>query len=98
MWAGVGVTAEVASNWPPEPSACTAKYWSWLGSTIAVSKPDFGTVPSGASVLEVGPPRTCQAATSVAPFQLAYSERAPLEAALIASAGAVGGCAFQVNR
>ncbi len=65
---------------------------------MVVSNPLFRVLPSGTSALGLEPAMTCQDATSVAPFQLAYSWLVPSLLAPTASAGWVGGWAFQENR
>ena len=62
---------------PDASSACTAKYESFLVTWIVVSKPCFGTVVTGTRCARSGPASTCHEATSVAPFQLAYTVVAP---------------------
>src|SRR5262249_1800040 len=62
---------DVASTWPVDPSACTARYGSSLWAWITVSNPPFGTTPIEESRFGSEPPSTCQEPTVVAPFQLA---------------------------
>ena len=77
----------------PEPaSACTAKYRPAARVAIVVSKPSFGALATGASVLGEEPASTRQDATAVAPFQLAATVTRPDWPLYAATEGAVSGC------
>ena len=65
---------------------------------MRVSNPDLFDPPTAARLCGAGPARTRQAATSVAPFQLAYTVVEPSLLGETAIAGSVGGCAFHWNR
>src|SRR6202521_837307 len=67
------VVGAVPMTAPAASSACTVTYGPTVagGSAIAVSNPLLATCATGVRLVAVGPANTLQAATSVAPFQLA---------------------------
>src|SRR5262249_19960613 len=86
-----GVTGFDVARTPPEASRARTARNGWLVVTwIAVSNPCLGAVVSGARCNRSGPASTDQDATSVAPFQLAYTVIWPPEARCAAAAGTPG--------
>ncbi len=96
--------AELPSTLPFASSALLSTYTAaaltyTLGvvSVAVVSKPLFGTVASGVSVVGDSPASSCHDATSVAPFQLVWT--VTLEAPRVAAiAGGVVGCPLHGDR
>src|ERR1700677_98475 len=84
------VAREVPITSPAALSACTATYDSGPGVAIAVSKPSRLAVATGVSCCALGPPRTCQLAVRVSPFQLAYTVTRPFDVKAAIAGGSLG--------
>src|SRR5215212_3752483 len=98
-----GLSALEVPSTRPEPSlASTPTYASSpLFTLMAVSNPSLGTDgPTASSLSGLGPPTTCQLATSVAPFQLAYrvSSSSGVSPGSATSAGSSVGYPFHGKR
>jgi len=96
------IVCEVPITAPAAFSACAATYDSPLGATRVVSNPSFGALATAVRCVDDGPPYKRQLATSVAPFQLAYTVTGALElgalGALATTDGGLAGVPVQVNR
>src|SRR5206468_12023981 len=90
---------EERSARPAESSACTATYRYFFGRVVELSKSTAGISACAASASGRGPAMTRQDATSVAPFQLAYTiVSSPVVLRLARTAGGVSGRPRQGKR
>src|SRR5829696_10317879 len=88
----------VPSTRPVRSLAFTPMYGSSVCAVITVSKPFLGTEAVGSNRSSPGPARTCQVATSVAPFQLTYSVTSSSDPCSVTRAGSPCGCPFHGKR